>query len=51
MTGAAAAPTITLANGIEIPHIGLGTASMSDQQASATVAQAIRAGVSPDRHR
>ena len=44
MTGTAAAPNLTLANGIEIPHIGLGTASMSDQQASVTVAQAIRAG-------
>jgi 2,5-diketo-D-gluconate reductase A len=42
MTGAA--PTVTLANGVEMPHIGLGTWPMNDEQAAVTVAEAIRAG-------
>jgi 2,5-diketo-D-gluconate reductase A len=37
-------PNVTLANGIEMPALGLGTSPMGDGQAEATVAAALRAG-------
>ncbi|NLF55083.1 MAG: aldo/keto reductase [Thauera phenolivorans] len=38
------APTLTLANGVEMPQLGLGTWPMNDAEAAAAVAQAIRIG-------
>jgi 2,5-diketo-D-gluconate reductase A len=38
------APTVTLANGVEMPALGLGTSPMDDDQTEATVAAAIGAG-------
>ena len=38
------APTVTLANGIKIPQIGLGTWPMNDAEAAVAVAQAIQIG-------
>jgi 2,5-diketo-D-gluconate reductase A len=35
---------VTLANGATMPRIGLGTWPMEDEQATTTVAEAIRAG-------
>ena len=37
-------PTITLANGVAMPALGLGTSPMGDQQAEETVSAALRAG-------
>jgi 2,5-diketo-D-gluconate reductase A len=37
-------PTVTLANGIDMPALGLGTSPMGDGQAEATVVAALRAG-------
>ena len=37
-------PNVTLANGIEMPALGLGTSPMGDGQAEAIVAAALRAG-------
>lgn len=37
-------PSVTLANGVEMPALGLGTSPMGDRQAEATVAEALRAG-------
>ena len=37
-------PNVTLANGIEMPTLGLGTSPMGDGQAEATVAAALQAG-------
>ena len=37
-------PNVTLANGIEMPALGLGTSPMGDGQAEATVAAALQAG-------
>jgi 2,5-diketo-D-gluconate reductase A len=41
MTGV---PTLTLANGVDMPALGLGTSPMNDEETEATVAAAIRAG-------
>jgi 2,5-diketo-D-gluconate reductase A len=38
------APTVTLANGVEMPALGLGTSPMDDDETEATVAAAIGAG-------
>ena len=38
------APTITLANGVRMPHIGLGTWPMDDDEAALAVAGALRIG-------
>ena len=38
------APTLTLANGVDMPQLGLGTWPMNDAEAAAAVAQAIRIG-------
>lgn len=40
----ALAPTFTLANGVRMPRIGLGTWPMNDAEAASAVAQAIRLG-------
>ena len=37
-------PTITLANGVAMPALGLGTSPMGDRQAEETVSAALRAG-------
>jgi 2,5-diketo-D-gluconate reductase A len=37
-------PTVTLANGIDMPALGLGTSPMNDEETQATVAAAVRAG-------
>jgi 2,5-diketo-D-gluconate reductase A len=37
-------PNVTLANGVEMPALGLGTSPMGDRQAEETVAAALRAG-------
>ena len=37
-------PEVTLANGVTMPHLGLGTWPMDDREAEATVAAAIQAG-------
>jgi 2,5-diketo-D-gluconate reductase A len=37
-------PTVTLANGVEMPALGLGTSPMDDDETEATVAAAIGAG-------
>jgi 2,5-diketo-D-gluconate reductase A len=37
-------PTVTLANGVEMPALGLGTSPMGDRQAEATVEAALRDG-------
>jgi 2,5-diketo-D-gluconate reductase A len=37
-------PTISLANGVSMPALGLGTSPMDDEETEATVAAAIRAG-------
>jgi 2,5-diketo-D-gluconate reductase A len=37
-------PTVTLANGVDMPALGLGTSPMNDEETEATVAAAIRAG-------
>jgi 2,5-diketo-D-gluconate reductase A len=37
-------PTVTLANGVPMPALGLGTSPMDDEETEATVAAAIRAG-------
>ena len=44
MPNPGAAPSVTLANGVPMPHLGLGTWPMNDQEAAVTVAQAIRIG-------
>jgi 2,5-diketo-D-gluconate reductase A len=41
MTGV---PTVTLANGVDMPALGLGTSPMNDDETEATVAVAVRAG-------
>jgi 2,5-diketo-D-gluconate reductase A len=38
------APTITLPNGVEMPHIGLGTWPMDDAESAVAVAGALRVG-------
>ena len=38
------APTVTLANGVQMPQLGLGTWPMNDAEAAVAVAQAIRLG-------
>ena len=43
-THIATAPTVTLANGVELPRIGLGTWPMKDAEASVAVARAIQLG-------
>jgi len=42
--GVNVAPTVTLANGVKMPQIGLGTWPMNDREAAVTVAQAIGLG-------
>jgi 2,5-diketo-D-gluconate reductase A len=37
-------PTVTLANGVDMPALGLGTSPMNDEETEATVAAAIPAG-------
>jgi 2,5-diketo-D-gluconate reductase A len=44
MTRTGVAPTVTLANGVEMPSLGLGTWPMNDQEAAVSVARAIQAG-------
>jgi 2,5-diketo-D-gluconate reductase A len=44
MTRTGVAPTVTLANGVEMPPLGLGTWPMNDQEAAVSVARAIQAG-------
>jgi 2,5-diketo-D-gluconate reductase A len=39
-----AVPTVTLANGVEMPVLGLGTWPMDDAEAEASVATALAAG-------
>jgi len=43
-TKIALAPTVTLANGVELPRIGLGTWPMNDAEAAVCVARAIQLG-------
>ena len=38
------APTLTLANGVEMPQLGLGTWPMNDAEAAVTVAAALDMG-------
>jgi 2,5-diketo-D-gluconate reductase A len=38
------APTVTLTNGVEMPHLGLGTWPMDDAEAEKTIALAIQGG-------
>jgi 2,5-diketo-D-gluconate reductase A len=44
MPASTPAPTVTLANGVEMPAFGLGTSPMGDDEAAATVATAIEIG-------
>ena len=44
MPASEAAPRITLANGVEMPALGLGTSPMGDDESAVTVAAAIQAG-------
>jgi 2,5-diketo-D-gluconate reductase A len=37
-------PTVTLANGVDMPALGLGTSPMNDEETEATIAAAIPAG-------
>ena len=44
MTSTGVAPSVTLANGVAMPHLGLGTWPLNDREAAATVARALGAG-------
>ncbi len=44
MTTSNIAPTVTLANGVALPQIGLGTWPMNDAQSEVLIAEAIRCG-------